>query len=115
MRRRDFLKNMIGVTGASALALAVFSTFGSQVVFAEERRRKRGDDTAGTNMVDPKEGAAKAVQYVEASNITGKNCANCVLYVKTEIKNNNEIGTCALFPKKLVFSKAHCGSWAKKA
>ena len=112
MKRREFFKNMAGIAGAAVIAPILLTTIKSH---AEEGRRKKADAAGGSEMVDPNEATAKAVQYIEASKAAGKDCTNCILYAKTEMKNGKEVGTCALFPKKLVFGKAYCNSWAKKA
>jgi len=111
MKRRDFFKNIAGITGAIAVAPILLTALKSN---AEGRRGKKADAAGGSDMVDPNETTAKAVQYVEASKVKGKNCANCAFYTKTEMKNGKEVGTCALFPKKFVYGNAYSISWAKK-
>lgn len=115
MKRRKFFKNVIGIAGAAAVAPILLSGIGSRQAFAEEGRRKKTDAGGDSNMVDLKDPTAKAVGYVETSKLPEKKCSNCSLYVKTEMKNGKEVGTCALFPKKLVLANATCNSWAKKA
>lgn len=115
MKRREFFKNVAGFAGTAVLTPLVLSGLGSSKAFAEEGRRKKAEAGGGSNMVDIKDPTAKAVGYIETTKFPDKNCANCSLYVKTEMKNGKEVGTCALFPKKLVLAKAYCNSWAKKA
>lgn len=114
MKRREFFKNMAGITGAAVIAPLLLTTFKAQ---AEESRRKKPDAAGGgIEMVDPKDTTAKGVQYVEASKFPDKNCANCSLYVKTGKLDNKgqEVGGCPIFGKKQVLAKAYCISWAKK-
>lgn len=116
MKRREFFKNVAGFAGTAALAPLIISSLGSSQAFAEEGRRKKADGGgADSNLVDPKDPTAKAVGYVESSKLPEKKCSGCSLYVKTEMKNGKEVGTCAIFPKKLVLANATCNSWAKKA
>lgn len=116
MKRREFFKNMMGLTGAAALAPLILSTFKSSIASAQEGGGRKKAGGADSDMVDPKTDAtAKAVQYMEASKTKDKSCANCAMYAKTEVRKGKEVGTCALFPKKLVLGKGYCNSWAKKA
>ena len=115
MKRREFFRNVMGFTGTAAMAPLILSGLVSRQAFAEEGRRKKADGGADSNMVDPMDPTAKAVGYIETTKLPDKNCANCSLYVKTEMKNGKEVGTCAIFPKKLVLAKGYCNSWAKKA
>ena len=115
MRRREFFKNMVGFAGTAVAAPIFLSGLAGSRAFAEESRRKKLDGGAESNLIDLKDPTAKAVGYVESSKLPEKKCSNCSLYVKTELKNGKEVGTCALFPKKLVLANATCNSWAKKA
>ena len=116
MKRREFFKNVMGFAGTAAIAPILLSGIGSRQAFAEEGRRKKVDGVgADSNMIDLKDPTAKAVGYVEISKLPEKKCSTCSLYVKTEKENGKEVGTCVLFPKKLVFAQATCNSWAKKA
>lgn len=110
MKRRDFFKNFAGVAGAIAIAPVLFTS-----IQAQAEGRKRDSAAGSSDMVSSTEPTAKAVQYVETSKMKDKNCSNCVLFNKTETRNGKDVGTCALFPKKLVSGKAYCNSWAKKA
>lgn len=114
MKRREFLNNIMGFAGTAVIVPLILSSLGSQA-FAEEGRRKKADGGADSNMIDLKDPTAKAVGYAETAKLPEKKCSSCSLYVKTEMKNGKEVGTCALFPKKLVFAEATCNSWAKKA
>ncbi len=111
MKRRDFFKNMAGVTAALAVAPILLTALRSN---AEESRRKK-TAASGADMISVKDPTAQGVQYVESSKVKGKNCANCTMYAKTGMNNGKEVGTCALFPKKHVYAKAYCISWAKKS
>lgn len=108
MKRRDFFKNMFGVAGLLAAAPVLFNTVNAQ---AAERKKK----DAGPEMVSPNDPTAKGVKYIETSAMKDKTCANCVLFNKTGAKDGKDIGTCAIFPGKFVYAKAHCTTWAKKA
>lgn len=116
MNRRKFCKNVSGLTAAAVIAPFVLSTF-SASAFAEESRRKK--PSSGTEMVDSKDQTAKAVQYVDVAKTNpksmGNSCANCQLYVKKEIKNGKEVGSCTIFPNKYVYAEGYCNSWAKIA
>ncbi|MEK6627452.1 MAG: high-potential iron-sulfur protein [Bdellovibrionota bacterium] len=111
MKRREFFKNLAEISGVAVVAPILFTVVQSQ---AEESRRKKAA-SGGSDMVSPDDPVAKAVKYTEASKVAGKDCANFVLFVKADAKGGKEVGTCALFPKKLVVAKGYCNSWAKKA
>lgn len=117
LKRRDFFKNMVKISGVAIAAPALISAFG-KTAFAEEGRRKKPGGS-GSDMVDPNEGTAKAVGYVEEASkspkAAGNKCANCMLFVKPEKKNGKEVGSCAIFPNKFVAANGYCNSWAKKA
>lgn len=115
MKRREFFKNVMGFAGTAAMAPLILSSLTSSRALAEEGRRKKAEVGGASNLIDLKDPTAKAVGYIETSKLPDKNCANCSLYVKTGMKDGKEVGTCALFPKKLVLAKAYCNSWAKKA
>ena len=116
MKRRDFLKTVVGV--ASAVTFVPLLTSKG---LAEERRRGSGSSTqAGSEMVDPNDPTAKAVGYVEnfkKSPASGgsKKCQSCALYTKSSQKDGKEIGSCSIFQKKFVYADAYCNSYAKKA
>lgn len=109
MKRRDFFKNLAGVAGAVAIAPTLLAS-----LQASAEGRRKGADGGGSEMVEIKDPTAQAVQYVEVSKVKGKDCTTCVLYAKTGMKDGKEIGTCTLFPKKFVYGKAYCNSYAKK-
>ncbi len=117
MKRREFFKNMLGVTGAMAITPLILTTIGRHA-FAEGGVRKKAAGTE-SDMLDPNDPTAKAVGYVEdakkSPKSAGNKCSTCTLYLKTGMKNGKEIGTCALFPKKFVMGIGYCNSWAKKA
>lgn len=118
MKRRDFFINIIGASGAALAAPALISIITGNRALAEESRRKKSGDT-GSDMLDPNDGTAKAVGYVEvakqSSKSAGNKCSNCILFAKTEKINNKEVGTCTIFQKKYVTAAGYCNSWAKKA
>ncbi len=70
-----------------------------------------GIQTAQAELVSVDDPTAKALGYVEASVVDGKNCANCGLYVDA----GGTAGACAIFPGKQVLAAAYCNSWVPKA
>lgn len=117
MKRRDFLKTVVGVASAATLVPMLTST-----ALAEERRRGSGSAAAqaGSEMVVPNDPTAKAVGYVEnfkKSPTSGgsKKCQSCALYAKSSQKDGKEIGSCSIFQKKFVYADGYCNSYAKKA
>ena len=116
MKRREFFKNVLAVTGATAMAPMILFTFGRNIAMAEGGKRGSG---AVTDMVDPNEVIAKAVTYVEDANknpkSAGNKCSTCTLFVKAADKNGKQVGACALFPKKFVLAMGFCNSWTKKS
>ena len=112
MKRRDFFKSVTGIIGVAVVAPLLLSSLKAN---AEGGRGKKAGAASGSDMLDVKDPTAQAVKYVETSKVKGKNCGNCVLYAKTGMKNGKEIGTCSLFPKKFVYAKAYCNSYAKKS
>lgn len=103
--RRGFFINMAQLTGAALLAPIFFKG----VAKAE----------GALPLVDPKDGVASAVKYVEdakkAKDAKGNTCANCGFYKKVEMRNGKEVGTCTIFAGKVVYGPGWCASWNKKA
>ena len=114
MKRRDFLKNILGGSGALIAAPALLSTLQASQAFAERRAAGPKSD-----LVDVKDPVAKSVGYEEdfskSKVAKGSKCSTCSLYVKAANQNGKEAGTCAIFPKKFVYGDGYCKSWAKKA
>ena len=125
MNRRSFLQSVLFTVGT----VSFLSTLN-----AEERRRGGSAAAAGPVLVDPKDPAAKAVNYVEEhSQIKDKalqgdrlgvkfkdqNCANCVFYVTAQESTlgGKKVAPCQMpfAAKKVVLEKAWCSTWAKKA
>lgn len=126
--RRQFFT---AVAGMMTVGLA------STLVQAEERRRARGSDKPaaaagplGFPIVNPKDQAAQALNYVEKHSDLKKAdlkaermgvafekqfCTNCSFYASVGNKDGAAVGTCTIFPAKLVKSQAWCSSWNKKA
>ncbi len=128
MNRRSFFQSALTTIGA----VTVFSS----LVQAEERRRGGGTATtsAAPQLVDPKDPAAKAVNYVQNnSEIKDKNlqtdrqgvkfkeqkCSACQFYTKD--KEGKVAGKTAA-PCQMPFAAGHlvvsagwCSSWAKRA
>ncbi len=106
--RRQFLK-FTGVTIGGLLA--------AKVLFVPTKSFAQRDKTIP--MLDPKDGTAQAIKYVEdykkVPAAKGNHCANCSFYAKKEMRNGKEAGTCIIFPGKYVYGNGYCNSWAKKA
>lgn len=104
--RRNFLK----ISGIAMGALV-----GSQLI----KRVPLAQAQAAPPMVNPKDGTAQAIKYVEdykkAPQAKGNRCSNCSFYNKKQTLNNKEVGSCVIFPGKFVYGDAYCNSWAKKA
>ena len=126
MNRRSFLQSVVFTAGA----IGFLST-----LQAEERRRGGGAAAAtGPVLVDPKDAAAKAVNYVhENSEIKDKalqadrggvkfkdqHCSGCSFY---EIAKETSLGGKKVAPCQMPFAsgkvvreKGWCTTWAKKA
>lgn len=118
MKRRNFFKNIAGITGLAIAAPAILSTFAINA-HAEESRRKSAAPGADSEMVNPNDPTAKAIEYIEdtkkSKKSKGNKCLNCQLYVAGADRKGKKVGTCAIFPKKLVLGDAYCNSWVKKA
>lgn len=117
MKRREFFKNAAGLSGLVVAVPAVIASFRPSVSFSEESRRKKSDDD-DLEMLDVKDPAAKAVEYVEDfkknKKSAGNKCSTCGLFGKTQKKHGKVVGPCVLFPKKLVVADGYCNSWIKK-
>ena len=117
MKRRDFFKNAIGISGLALVAPVIITTLQSSTAVAEESRRKKAD-AGSSDMVDPNDPTAMALEYVEDAKknkkSAGNKCATCNFYTKADKKNGKEVGACTLFPKKFVMANGYCNSWAKK-
>lgn len=118
MKRRDFFKGIAATSGFAILAATSSSTIFSSIALAEGGLRKKAGADAGPEMVDPKDPTANSLGYVadakKSPKSAGNKCSTCSLYQKTGMKDNKEIGSCAIFPKKFVNADAFCNSWAKK-
>lgn len=116
--RRRFFAQILGMTGAVALAPALLKLNSAN---AQEKRRSAAPAAGGgaLPLVDPKDPVAKAVKYVEdakkAPDAKGNHCANCGFYKKTEMRAGKEVGSCTIFAGKVVYADAWCASWNKKA
>ena len=122
MNRRGFFTSLAKLTGLAVLAPSVLSGVFSQAQ-AEQRRARKQEGAApaaggAMPLVDPNDGVAKAVRYVEdakkAPDAKGNNCINCGFYAKKEMRNGKEVGTCTIFAGKVVYGQGWCGSWNKK-
>lgn len=110
--RREFFKNILGLTGVALLAPALFSSTAK----AEERRAaKAAGGGASEPLAEPGKEIAGSLAYMHKSNQAGKNCAGCMLYAAAGKKNGEDVGKCTVMPGKLVKASGYCNSWAKKA
>ena len=137
INRRGFLQ----LSGAVLLAPVVIGA----VARAEERRRGSAAPSAAPAggskeldlpLVEPGKDAALAMRYhhshadakadaqVNKAEKTGvpwdkQVCSACSFYKKAGTKKvdgkDQEVGTCTIFPQKLVAGAGFCNSWAKKA
>lgn len=137
MTKREFLTQLVTVTGASVVAAQMLASN----AFAQEKRRgakkeePKGDAKAGKGtdlpMVEPGKGMAASLAYhhthadAEKDPKTDKTtdkgtpwkdqqCSTCSFFKATGKKKDMEVGTCTLFKDQLVASKGICNSWAKK-
>lgn len=127
MNRRSFFKAAFITVGA----LAGYSAIAN----AEERRRgaKPAAGAGAATLVDPKDSAAKGVNYVnktadikdanlqkERSGVKFKDqkCSNCVFYVKDKetTVSGKKAAPCQMpfAANKVVAADGWCTSWAKK-
>ena len=126
MNRRSFIQT-------SALALGVLTMLPA-VVSAEERRRGGAAASTALALVDPKDAAAKAVNYVHSNKeikdatlkvdrsgvkFEAQNCSSCAFY---NSDNQTTVGGKKAAPcqmpfaaGKVVASTGWCTTWAKKA
>lgn len=61
--------------------------------------------------VDPESAQAKALQYVEMTEVEGKMCSGCALYSGAD---GDEMGGCPLFPGSSVAAKGWCSAFVPK-
>ncbi len=141
IKRRQFFTSLVQLTGAALLAPVILNSVARA---EEKRRGAKPDAAAagGTKelsfpLVEPGKDTALAMHYYhshdEAKNDTQvskaeksgmtwdkQTCAGCSFYKKVgmkKIKSDGkelEVGTCTLFPQKLVAAAGICNSWAKK-
>ena len=60
--------------------------------------------------VDLRDPQARALAYVNVSEVFGKNCAACQLY--TGVASAKQ-GPCAIFPGRQVSTAGHCNAWVE--
>lgn len=90
-------RKFVAVMGASAVAVPVSALIGTLPSHAAE-------------MVDPASDQAVALQYIEVSEMEGKNCLNCTLY-----QGDDKAGACPLFAGSQVGAEAWCSAYTPKA
>lgn len=122
MNRRSFFSTMAKLTGVAVIAPTVLSSIFTSEAHAQKKRGAApaaGGAKASAPMVDPNDPVAKAVKYIEDHTKTaeakGNDCTTCSFYKKTDVVDGKEVGTCTIFAGKLVYGKAWCASWNKKA
>ena len=111
--RREFFKNILGLTGFALLAPTLLSSTSK----AEEQRRaakSAAGGGAGEELVEPGKDIAGSLGYMHKSNQAGKACSGCMLYAAAGKKNGEDVGKCTVMPGKLVKAAGYCNSWAKK-
>lgn len=110
--RRDFLKLALSLSAIPA-ALTL-----SKVSFAQEKKKKKGDDAGGDGFAVPGKGAAATIKYVEDKSKVAKadqvtkggipfekqDCANCILF-------QNGLCTIITDANKKVKPTAWCPTW----
>ena len=121
MNRRRFFTTVVKLTGAAVVAPAVLNTIFADQALAQKKRGAApaaAGGGAGTDLLSPTDSVATAVQYAEDYKKVPKaganHCGNCGLYDKKEIRGGKEVGTCRIFPGKVVKFEAWCASWNKK-
>ena len=92
-KRRQFVTMM----GAGAAVVPLSALVGSLPSHAQ-------DDLP---LVEPDSAQATALQYVEASEVEGQNCANCSLWQGGDA----EQGPCPLFPGMAVKAEGWCSAY----
>lgn len=128
MNRRSFIQT----AGLTVGALTLLPTF----VSAEERRRGGAAPAAGAaaKLVDPKDSAAKAVNYVHSNKeikdatlkverggvkFEAQNCANCAFFTadKQTTVDGKKAAPCQMpfAAGKVVAATGWCTTWAKKS
>ena len=128
MNRRSFFKAAILTVGAVVGYSAIAN--------AEERRRgakPASGGAAAATLVDPKDSAAKGVNYAEKHSdvkdvklqaeragvkFKDQKCSNCAFYLKDKetTVSGKKAGPCQMpfAANKVVLADAWCTSWAKK-
>ncbi len=120
MNRRRFFGSILKVTGVAFVAPAALNSLFSSSALAQ---KKRGAPAAAGGetlpLLSPNDPTAKAVSYIEdytkAPKAAGNRCTTCSFYVKKEVRDGREVGTCTIFAGKVVIGNGWCGSWNKKA
>ena len=99
--RRDFLRQGLYIVG----------TFvgGSLLLSCKSSKSKKCDDLSGINKTQLQ--IRKGLNYVDSSNVAGKNCENCKLYKQPQA--GKSCGGCILFAGP-VAPAGYCTGWQKK-
>lgn len=136
MSKREFLTQLVTVTGTSIVAVQMLK----ETAYGQEKRRGSktegpGKDAPGKDtdlpLVEPGKGTAAALAYhhshadADKDSKTDKKtdkgtawdkrfCNNCSFYTVAGDKAGKKVGKCTLFQKMLVADEGICNSWAKK-
>lgn len=125
MNRRSFFQTALMAIGVAAVL--------PSLVKAEERRRSGGTAAGAATLVDPKDAAAKAVNYahnnkdvkdkalrIERNGVKfeAQHCKVCAFYdaTKETTVGGKKAGGCQMpfAAGKLVSSEGWCSTWSKK-
>lgn len=137
MENRPFSRRGFLATLSSFVGLAAVFGF-SGLAKAEERRRGGGEAPKASGgakelewpLVVPGKDTAVAVSYeTDKKKVTkaelkvdrqgvkfaDQHCGVCGFYKEVGTKDGKKVGTCTIFPNKLVENPAWCASWNKKS
>ena len=132
MSKREFLSQLVTVTGASIVAVQMLK----ESAYGQDKRRGSKTDAPAKDtdlpLVEPGKGTAAALAYHHSHADADKDpktdkktdkgtawdkrfCNNCSFYTVSGDKAGKKVGKCSLFQKALVADEGICNSWAKKA
>lgn len=131
MSKREFLTQLVTVTGTSIVAIQMLK----DTAYGQEKRRGAKTETPAKDtdlpLVEPGKGTAAALAYHHSHAEADKDpktdkktdkgtpwdkrfCHNCSFYTAVGDKAGKKVGKCSLFQKMLVADEGICNSWAKK-
>lgn len=128
MNRRDFFKHSVGV----AAGFLLLTPFLAQAQNRRKRDEKATGATSGLALLDPKDPAAKNLNYAETHaevkdaklkidrngvKFDAQKCEGCQFYDKSKETtiSGKKASACQLFPGKAVTASGWCTTWVKKA